>query len=209
MLKRFDVLWYEAESDKNNKKLFDSLDDCFVNGNCKNIINILLEADKNNCRIAASFIGNLYLNGKYAVKKDVNETIYWHRKAFFENEDIDAGLDLAIFYKNLAIKNKDNALHKKSIEVYQKIATINNHIALTALGGCYEIGRGVEKNMDKSFEYYKQAVEAGNLAATMAMSRVYRKHKNWLKGIKMCLKAIPKVFSEVKKNPDSEKLRRE
>jgi hypothetical protein len=33
-------------------------------------------------------------------------------KAFFENEDIDAGLDLAIFYKNLAIKNKDNALHK-------------------------------------------------------------------------------------------------
>jgi predicted metal-dependent RNase len=43
--------------------------------------------------------------------------------------------------KNLAIKNKDNALHKKSIEVYQKIATINNHIALTALGGCYEIGR--------------------------------------------------------------------
>jgi hypothetical protein len=40
-------------------------------------------------------------------------TIYWHRKAFFENEDIDAGLDLAIFYKNLATKNKDNALHKK------------------------------------------------------------------------------------------------
>jgi hypothetical protein len=36
----------------------------------------------------------------------VNETIYWHRKAFFENEDIDAGLDLAIFYKNLATKNK-------------------------------------------------------------------------------------------------------
>jgi TPR repeat protein len=69
-----------------------------------------------------------------------------------ENEDIDAGLDLAIFYKNLAIKNKDNALHKKSIEVYQKIATINNHIALTALGGCYEIGRGVEKNIDKSLE---------------------------------------------------------
>ncbi|CAC9573379.1 hypothetical protein [uncultured Gammaproteobacteria bacterium] len=209
MLKRFDVLWYEAESDKNNKKLFDSLDDCFVNGNCKNVINILLEADKSNFRIAASLIGHLYLNGKYGVKKDVNETIYWYRKAFFENEDIDAGLVLAVLYKNLAIKNKDNALHKKSIEVYQKIATINNHIALTALGGCYEIGRGVEKNMDKSFEYYKQASEAGNLAATMAMSRVYRKHKNWLKGIKMCLKAIPKVFSEVKKNPDSEKLRRE
>ncbi|VVM24658.1 hypothetical protein BSPWISOXPB_2006 [uncultured Gammaproteobacteria bacterium] len=181
MLKRYDVLWYEAESDKNNKELSDSLEDCFVNGNCKNTINILLKADKNNCRIAASLIGNFYLHGKYGVKKDVNETIYWHRKAFFENEDIDAGLDLAIFYKNLAIKNKDNALHKKSIEVYQKIATINNHIALTALGGCYEIGRGVEKNIDKSLEYYKQAAEAGNLAATMAMSRVYRKHKNCLR----------------------------
>ncbi|VVH61029.1 hypothetical protein BAZOLSSOX_1894, partial [uncultured Gammaproteobacteria bacterium] len=160
-------------------------------------------------RIAASLIGRLYLNGKYGVKKDVNETIYWYRKAFFENEDIDAGLVLAVLYKNLAIKNKDNALHEKSIEVYQKIATINNHIALTALGGCYEIGRGVEKNMDKSFEYYKQASEAGNLAATMAMGRVYRKHKNWLKGMKMCLKAIPKVLSEAKKNLDSEKLRRE
>jgi hypothetical protein len=43
----------------------------------------------------------------------------------------------------------------------------------------------------------------------MAMSRVYRKHKNWLKGVKMCLKVIPKILSEVKKNPDSEKLRRE
>jgi hypothetical protein len=30
-----------------------------------------------------------------------------------------------------------------------------------------------------------------------------------LKGIKMCLKAIPKVLSESKKNLDSEKLRRE
>ena len=28
MLKRYAVLVYEAESDKNNKKLFDSLDDC-------------------------------------------------------------------------------------------------------------------------------------------------------------------------------------
>jgi TPR repeat protein len=48
----------------------------------------LLEADKSNFRIAASLIGHLYLNGKYGVKKDVNETIYWYRKAFFENEDI-------------------------------------------------------------------------------------------------------------------------
>jgi TPR repeat protein len=47
-----------------------------------------------------------------------------------------------------------NAATYSSIEIYQKIATINNHIALTALGGCYEIGRGVEKNIDKSFEYY-------------------------------------------------------
>jgi hypothetical protein len=47
----------------------------------------LLKADKNNCRIAASLIGSFYLHGKYGVKKDVNETIYWHRKAFFENED--------------------------------------------------------------------------------------------------------------------------
>jgi TPR repeat protein len=116
--------------------------------------------------VAIFCIGSFYLHGKYGVKKDVNEAIYWHRKAFFENEDIDAGLDLAIFYKNLAIKNKDNALHKKSIEVYQKIATINNHIALTALGGCYEIGRGVEKNIDKSFEYYKQAAEAGHFQKT-------------------------------------------
>jgi hypothetical protein len=51
----------------------------------------LLKADKNNCRIAASLIGSFYLHGKYGVKKDVNEAIYWHRKAFFENEDIRFG----------------------------------------------------------------------------------------------------------------------
>jgi hypothetical protein len=31
MLRRYSVLWYEAESDKNNKELSDSLEDCFVN----------------------------------------------------------------------------------------------------------------------------------------------------------------------------------
>jgi hypothetical protein len=98
MLKRLDVLWYEAESDKNNKKLFDSLDDCFVNGNCKNIINILLEADKNNCRIAASFIGNLYLNGKYAVKKDV--TIFMFT---INSTHCHSGCQIARFYRLLVI----------------------------------------------------------------------------------------------------------
>jgi hypothetical protein len=53
---------HKPESDKNNKKLSDSLEDCFVNGNCKNTINILLKADKNNCRIAASLIGSFYLH---------------------------------------------------------------------------------------------------------------------------------------------------
>jgi hypothetical protein len=33
----------------------------------------------------------------------INETIYWHRKAFFENEDIDAGLVLAVLYKGCQI----------------------------------------------------------------------------------------------------------
>jgi hypothetical protein len=52
-----------------------------------------------------------------------------------------------IFYCSYQIRLHTKE-HQISIEVYQKIATINNHIALTALGGCYEIGRGVEKNMD-------------------------------------------------------------
>ncbi|SGZ94530.1 hypothetical protein BTHERMOSOX_935 [Bathymodiolus thermophilus thioautotrophic gill symbiont] len=209
MLKRFATLLYEAESNEENKKLFDYLDDYFIHGKHKDqVVDVLLKADKNNCRIAASFIGNFYLNGKYSVKKDANKAIYWHRRAFFENGDIDAGLDLAIFYNNLAIKNKDSTLYKKSVEIYQKIVTINNHIALTALGGCYETGRGVEKNIDKSLEYYKQAIKAGNLAVTIAMSRVYRKHKNWTKGVKMCLKIMPKVLSEIIKNPDNEKLRK-
>lgn len=209
MLKRFDTIWFEVESNKDNKKLFDSLDNCFLNKNCKDAVNILFESDKGGCKISASFIGNFYMNGKHGLKKDIDKAIYWHTKAFFENKDIDAGLDIAILYNNLAIKNKDNVFYKKSIKVYEKIATVNNHIALNMLGKYYEQGLGVDKNIDKALEYYQQAVKAGNLVAAVAVGRIHCLHKDFLTGLKMCLKAKFKLLYKTFKNPNSESLRRQ
>ena len=209
MLKRFNTILMEAESNKDNKKLFDSLDNCFLNKNCKDTTDVLLKFDKSGCKVSASFIANFYMTGKHSLKKDIDKAIHWHSKAFFINEDIDAGLDFAKIYNNLAIKNQDNTQYKKSIEIYEKIATVNNHIALNALGEYYEQGLGVDKNIDKALEYYQQAVKAGNLVAAVSLGRIYCLHKDLLTGIKMGLKAKFKLLYVTFKNPDSENLRRQ
>ena len=194
----------------NNKEIFDNFDKFSKSGCHKEFFKILLEVEHNS-KIAAYMLGNLYSGRDINVvgMKNIDKSLYYYFKSFTETGNIDAGLDFAKIYNNLAIENKDNTQYKKSIKIYEKIATVNNHIALNALGEYYEQGLGVDKNIDKALEYYQQAVKAGNLVAAVSVGRIYCLHKDLLTGIKIGLKAKFKLLYVTFKNPDSENLRRQ
>lgn len=209
-LKNFSSIMDSELYNINNKKIFDNFNQLLKNNRYQEFLEILLEAEHNS-KIAAYMLGSLYSGRDINILefKNLDKSLYYHLKSFIETGNIDAGLELAVLYNNLAIKNKDNTQYKKSIEIYEKIATVNNHIALNALGEYHEQGLGVDKNIDKALEYYQQASKAGNLVAAVAVGRIYCLHKNLLMGLKMCLKAKFKLLHETFKNPDSENLRRQ
>ena len=48
-----------------------------------------------------------------------------------------------------------------AVEFYEKAAGVGNLASMNSLGVCYGFGKGVEKNPQKSLEWYTQAVEGG------------------------------------------------
>lgn len=210
-LKSFSDIMDSETYNIDNKKIFDNFDKLSKSGHYEEFSKILLEAEHNNSKIAPYMLGSLYSGRDTNVLgcKDIDKSLYYYLKSFTEIGNIDAGLELAILYNDIAIENKDNVFFKKSIKVYEKIATVNNHIALNMLGEYYEQGLGVDKNIDKALEYYQQAVKAGNLVAAVAVGRIHCLHKDLLTGLKMCLKAKFKLLYKTFKNPNSESLRRQ
>lgn len=67
---------------------------------------------------------------------------------------------LASVYSQEQVRNASKAVH------YLKMAAESGDgTALLFLGQCFESGFGVQQNMGKAFEYYKQAAQAGNQQA--------------------------------------------
>ena len=49
---------------------------------------------------------------------------------------------------------------EKAIELFEKAASLGYHKAFSWLSLCYQCGNGVEKNIEKAFEYAKKAYDA-------------------------------------------------
>ena len=90
--------------------------------------------------------------------------------------------------------NKANFLeHVRDIDLmiqwYSMGAHSGNADALYALGVCHEIGRGVEKSLQKAFDYYTEAAAKDHPDALFALSEMYEK------GI--CVKKSPEKAKEL------------
>ncbi|CAB5195310.1 unnamed protein product [Rhizophagus irregularis] len=95
---------------------------------------------------ACNKLGDCYQNGK-GVEKD-------ERKAFELYNKVSAKVERAGRGEELA---KD--LNEVSYWYQKSAADYDNELALYKLGEIYELGKGVNKNEARAFDYYKQAAE--------------------------------------------------
>jgi TPR repeat protein len=116
---------------------------------------------------------------------------------------IDIGVNLAPLY----MLDKE---YKNAYKIYQILSTINDHVALTALGNLYRNGFYVTKDLNKALDYYQKAFKHGNLTAPIRTAGIYRQQGKYLKSLILLIKTIINRYTEVfNENKDAGEIFRE
>ena len=95
-------------------------------------------------------VADCYMEGD-GCEQDIDQAISYYNKAA-NNESVEAFLKLGDIY----IEKND---YSKAFQYYEKAAIRGNGKGLIILGKMYYFGEGIEKDLDKSFYYFKKAVE--------------------------------------------------
>ena len=103
---------------------------------------------------ALNVLGVFYLNGLYPVKKDQEEAIKYFNKAS-DNNYAYALNNLGKIYEN----NGDTDL---AFSYYLRSANLGESWACNKVGECFRNGIYTKKDIPKSFEYYKKAIESNH-----------------------------------------------
>lgn len=64
---------------------------------------------------------------------------------------------------NLAILYQDKNDYKLALIYYRKAHDYKNYIATTSIASYYAVGQGIDKNINKAYEYYKIACDDGRI----------------------------------------------
>jgi TPR repeat protein len=80
---------------------------------------------------APCLIGSFYFAGRGGLNVDLDRAIHWYKISFLKGESITAGINLGRIYTY-------QKQYQKAFKIYTKLATINHHQALTALGFFYK-----------------------------------------------------------------------
>lgn len=101
---------------------------------------------------------------------------------------------------NCYAKLQNDSLNEEIAKLYAQAAELGYAPAQNLLGKCYQDGRGVEKNVEKAFEWYKRAADQGLSEAQYNLARcLERNYKKlvflWMKRAadQLHLKAIVKT----------------
>ena len=104
----------------------------------------------------------------HGITKDSLEAANWLRKAADAGSN-DAAMTLAArLIEGTATQQKEAAL------LYQRAAQQGNPQAICQAGLCFQLGKGVEKDPAKAFDYFKQSATAGDLDAQYHLALCYR-----------------------------------
>jgi TPR repeat protein len=189
--------------DNIDSNLYSILQRCYKNKGCKDFLPLIPKIDKHNIKIATALIFIMYASdGQCGLKKDRKKAIYWAKKMFDNFNVIEGGEALASMY----MQNKQ---YKNAYDTYQILATINNHISLTALGGFYRKGIYIKKDIYKALEYYQKATKHGNLSAPIKIAGIYRQQRKYLKSLVLLVKTIAKRIYIATTDKDAQERFRE
>ena len=100
---------------------------------------------------ASNLIGNMYYEGIYPLEQDLDKAIEYYEKAAFNN--------YAYAINNLGKIEEKKGNLDKAFEYYRKSADLGESWACNKVGESYRLGV-FEKNMEKAFGYYNNALES-------------------------------------------------
>ncbi|CAB4438315.1 unnamed protein product [Rhizophagus irregularis] len=103
-------------------------------------------------------LGWFYENG-ISVKKDLKMAAYWYEKAA-NNGHLRAMRNLGLSYKMEVVLCYDSGIginfdKQKAVELYQKAANLGHKVGQYNLAVIYEVGDGIEKDLDKAIYWYE------------------------------------------------------
>lgn len=157
------VHWYKQAAEKGNIEAQVNLAELYMKGegcskDYEKARELLLVAAKKGHKVAARLLGNNYAVGGDGAKKDLNETVYWYRKAA-DAGDIEANIDLAeCFFNGLGV-SKDFA---RGVSLAMQAAEQGKVRAFALLAGAYsDEESGANIDYAKSMEYRKKVIEIG------------------------------------------------
>lgn len=128
-------------------------------------------------RRAQCNLGLCYEYGEgVAVNKE--KAYFWYDKSFrqykklADNGDADAQLEVGKFY--YAGRMRGGKDYVKSLPWFEKSANQGNSDAYNYLGLIYQYAYGVEKNVDKAYDYYIKGAEKGNCYAQRNLAWLFQ-----------------------------------
>lgn len=131
-------------------------------GNKPNSFEALLDAATSGNEIAQFMLGFCNFYG-VLVERNVDDAEKWYRKS------VEAGywvakyeLAMVLFSKEAGSKDKDDINRREIYELFYSMAEKGHMMAYYYCGVCFKSGVGVEKNLDKAFEYYMLSASPGN-----------------------------------------------
>lgn len=160
----------------------------YINGdsigkNYKKATDILTPLCKKKLVSACYLLGSVYANGKYGIKKDINQSIQYRGLA------CNYGVSNAcmVVAKELFKKDED----KKAIDYIKKACDYNASKSCQFLGLYYE-GRGKQQDYNKSMFFHNKACNLNNALSCYSQATFYLKGL----GVKKDYKEAVKLFKK-------------
>ena len=141
-------------------------------------------------RNAMSALADCYCNGN-GTSKDINKALDLYLKLSEDDPDGYNAYMVGFFYdyrryldhSKKYTKEEKMADALEAAKWYRKAAEKNNPEATLSVGVCYDLGKGVEKNLQEAVKWYRKAADLGNGAAMWNLGRCYEKGEGVEKSI--------------------------
>lgn len=158
---------------------------------------------KNGSSLAMMYLGDVYLRGRYGIPTDITLAEGWLRNSACKGS-VEGAYVLAWHY--LESDRVDEALVE-----YSRLSNRQYSPATFVLGWLYYSGTKINRDIEKSLNYFKLADKQGHLLAGRWMSHLLMKNRmgslSWLRGLqKKIVLTIPFIKQSVN-FPNSDRLR--
>ncbi|MCX7124016.1 MAG: tetratricopeptide repeat protein [Gammaproteobacteria bacterium] len=117
-------------------------------------------------------MGSLYITGDKQVIKNVNQGIYWYKKAMKAGKIAEGAYSLGlIYYYGRGVEKN----YSKAVK-YFGLGTKHGHVLSTEmLGNCYLGGQGVKADYQLAYNYLYKAKLLGDQDANQGLAKLYAK----------------------------------